>query len=437
MWRIFNTIQHPSLIGVDVSDTSIKVLQLDEDQGISAYGRSMLPKGVVLDGVIMDVEAFSAALNKILAHTKPQSLRQEHTVLRAIIGLPESKIFTYQLTIPPDVLPGNIDRYIEDEVRKVIPLPLSDLYWDYHVLLHGPMRSATFMGVRKMHLDTYIEAFSRADAKPLFVSGALYALGHALIAPTTAKPQMVIDIGARTSTIGVFHGDLYACASVSVPIGGTGLTTSLMEHLSLTKGEAEELKHTRGVTANEDTRVATVLREALEELLQEIQCAKSFHENKLGALIGEVILSGGTALMPGLSEYMEERLGVSVRVGDPLLRIKNKEVLDRGMPGIFFANVIGLAHAARTADLNELNLLTQYRKEEGTAEKESITLREARTYREVLYVFQSKLEKAVSRLVPLMRWVRRVPVARMKAWGAVIFLLGALSFLLWVIGTYA
>jgi Tfp pilus assembly PilM family ATPase len=37
--------------------------------------------------------------------------------------------------------------------------------------------------------------------------------------------------------------------------------------------------------------------------------------------IGEIVVTGGTAHMPGLVEQLHELIGVSVRIGDPLARV--------------------------------------------------------------------------------------------------------------------
>jgi Tfp pilus assembly PilM family ATPase len=47
-----------------------------------------------------------------------------------------------------------------------------------------------------------------------------------------------------------------------------------------------------------------------------------FYQNQPGSLgIGEIVLSGGTAQLPGLAQELQRLIGVPVRIGDPLGRV--------------------------------------------------------------------------------------------------------------------
>ena len=47
-----------------------------------------------------------------------------------------------------------------------------------------------------------------------------------------------------------------------------------------------------------------------------------FYQNQPGSLgIGEVVLTGGTAHMPGFADELHRLIGVPVRIGDPLNRL--------------------------------------------------------------------------------------------------------------------
>ena len=58
------------------------------------------------------------------------------------------------------------------------------------------------------------------------------------------------------------------------------------------------------------------------EFASELVSSLRFYQNQPGSLgIGEVILTGGTAHLPGLAEELNRLIGVPVRVGDPLNRV--------------------------------------------------------------------------------------------------------------------
>ena len=52
-------------------------------------------------------------------------------------------------------------------------------------------------------------------------------------------------------------------------------------------------------------------------------CPLQFYQNQPGSLgIGEIILTGGTAHLPGFAAELQRLIGVRVKLGDPLVRVK-------------------------------------------------------------------------------------------------------------------
>ena len=75
-----------------------------------------------------------------------------------------------------------------------------------------------------------------------------------------------------------------------------------------------------------------------------------YYQNQPGSLgIGEIVLTGGTAHLPGISGELERMIGVRVRVGDPLARMKvSKKVGEPEQIGSL-AVAIGLGNRGLTA----------------------------------------------------------------------------------------
>ena len=61
----------------------------------------------------------------------------------------------------------------------------------------------------------------------------------------------------------------------------------------------------------------------MQSFARELVSSLQFYQNQPGSLgIGEIVLTGGTAHLPGLAEELERLIGVRVRIGDPLARLK-------------------------------------------------------------------------------------------------------------------
>jgi Tfp pilus assembly PilM family ATPase len=68
----------------------------------------------------------------------------------------------------------------------------------------------------------------------------------------------------------------------------------------------------------------------VQTFARELVSSLQFYQGQPGSLgIGEIVLTGGTAHLDGLADDLERLIGVRVRVGDPLVRVKvGKRVRD-------------------------------------------------------------------------------------------------------------
>ncbi|MFZ2252825.1 MAG: pilus assembly protein PilM [Minisyncoccia bacterium] len=434
-------MRHVNLIGVDVSESSIKVLQLDSSNTITAYGSATLPQSVVVKGRILDEEAFSDALNKILKETKPNILHSENNILRAVLCLPESKLFSHYCIVPETISQNEIREYICTEAQKIIPFEIDDLYWNYHVVEKNGVRNATFISVEKANLDNYIKAFSYAKIRPKFVGGELFALGRALLPDTLLdEDYIILDIGAHSTTIGMFSNDAVPNDSILVPQGGEYFTQFLAEKLGVPVEEAERMKREYGIDAShERTHVPEALRESLSSLIKKIAEAKSYFERKTGNSIAHIILAGGSALIPHLDIFISEKLGVKTTIANPLSKIKGYELFEKDVPAIFFANVIGLALSATHSDFLDINLLTQYRKDEHDTADEHLAVRDVRSLNDLSLVSNNFMRKGRVSIKNFLNNIKRkMPKVHinLKLSVTILLLLTAISILIWVITKY-
>lgn len=431
-----------SLVGVDVSDSSIKVLQLSRENSVLAYGSGKLDAGVIQDGRIVNKEAFSEKLKEILQNTKPNVLYSEESLLRAVLCLPESNLYTHYLTLPQDIKKNDIRAYIEEDAKKIIPFELDDLYWDFSLVGYKGEQGAVFAGVTKANLDSYVEAFTLAEVKPARIVGELFSLGKALLplgALAEEEGHMIVDIGAHTTNIGVFNGSDMALISVTVPMGGDKFTEVLSEKLGISKEKAEELKKDIGLKTSSkesEAQIGDILKECMQEVIDSILETKSFFEAKASKRINHLTLAGGSALLLGIAPFLKEKTQMEVHIADPLSSITNKDAIDTAIPGIFFANVVGLALQSAELHESDINLLTQYRYNEDTTDKERLSFRDIRSSGDLKYVAYSFFEKIKAGTLHIAGFIKGKIHIDLKLLFTVVIFVGALGFLFWVLKTY-
>ena len=114
--------------------------------------------------------------------------------------------------------------------------------------------------------------------------------------------------------------------------GGQNLSVAIARALDITPSEAEPFKHELSLEGGPapdklTDEQATLAREAavrqVNTFARELVSSLQFYQSQPGSLgIGEIILTGGTAHLAGFAAELQRLIGVKVRIGDPLVRVK-------------------------------------------------------------------------------------------------------------------
>ena len=135
--------------------------------------------------------------------------------------------------------------------------------------------------------------------------------------------------------------------------GGQNLNVVIARAMDVAPSEAEPVKRAmsllvpaeamEGLTPEHAAKVRTAVHEELQLFARELVSSLQFYQGQPGSLgIGEVVLTGGTAQLPGLDSELARMLGVRVRIGDPLSRVKLGKKVETDLEAGSLAVAIGL-----------------------------------------------------------------------------------------------
>jgi type IV pilus assembly protein PilM len=161
------------------------------------------------------------------------------------------------------------------------------------------------------------------------------ALLRALAAPReeadSSAAVVAVAVGHDRSTFAVSDGRVCEFTRV-LEWGGQNLNVAIARALDLSPSEAEPIKHVLSLeggpapegVSEEQLRAA---REAalgqVNTFARELVSSLQFYQSQPGSLgIGEIIITGGTAHLDGFAAQLQRLIGVKVRIGDPLVRVK-------------------------------------------------------------------------------------------------------------------
>ena len=335
--------------GLDISNASIKVLELSrEGDGFfpSAYANFDLPKTNQPNHFSLDEEKL--AENIVRAVQKAGKIRSKYVVA----SVPESRSFVRVLKLPK-MDPSELGGAIPWELEQDIPVPVEQVYVSWEVLgeVEGKL-SVLVNAALKEYVDYLSAALKKANLKPAAIELESQSTIRAVIGEQEQSHSvLLLDIASvQTSFVIVVRGKIEYTSSI--PIAGNALTESLMRNLNISNTDAEKLKKSLGA-GDTNPKVKAALTPILENIVEEMKKVIRYYEEHAGLnRVDKILLSGGSAKLAGLTEFVISRLSadsakslVKVELVNPWtnLGLKDGSKLPKAVEMIDYSTVVGLA----------------------------------------------------------------------------------------------
>ena len=327
------------LIGLDISSSAVKMVELSgsEKDGyrVERYAIEPLPKDVVTDGNIVNIEVASEALRRAWK-------RLSSATRNVAMALPASAVITKKIIVPAGLREEELEVQVESEANQYIPFALEEVNLDFQTI--GPAPSGPeeiellIAASKKDKVEDRIAVAQMADLKPVVMDVESYAALSAfeLIQgqfPNGGENQLIalIDIGANVMNLSVLK-NLQQVYSRESAFGGAQLTQDIARQYGMSYEEAEASKRAGNLPENYEVEL---LKPFIENMALEISRAlQFFFTSTQFNQVDHIVLSGGCAAIPGGDEAVAARTQVDTIVANPFgnmtlsdkVRAKNLQV---------------------------------------------------------------------------------------------------------------
>jgi type IV pilus assembly protein PilM len=314
-----------------VLDLGMQSLRLAEFSG-NADGKLKLIRGarreLLLDPTLdaSRPEQIQSALKEIL-----KEWCISHSIDVSCV-LPAHMVFTRVVSLDiPGGINGQVDALARFEAQQNIPFPLEEVIWDYVIMgeNHSGGVNIAFLAIKSDILDATCRAIGSTGLRICAITVAPMALYDAYrfaYPGASGSTNLLLDMGSRTTNLIITkEGSFF---SRSIPTGGLAVTMAIAKDIHADISEAENLKITRGSVALGpgfhqptdpiEANLGRVTRQTLLKTQADITRSIGFYRSTLGGNDPELIMiSGGMAGMPYLSEFLTEKLQKETVFFDP------------------------------------------------------------------------------------------------------------------------
>ncbi len=327
----------PPLIGVDISTSAVKMVELSASgkgaYRLEGYSIAAIPKDAIVDGNVSGLEQVSDAVKlawKLLGS------REKRTAL----ALPSAAVITKKVLMSAGLREEDMEAQVEAEANQYIPFPLEEVNIDFQVIGPAPNNAdeveVLIAAARKEKIEDRVAAAEDAGLKVTVMDVDTYATeaAYSFVAnqlPNAGKDQtvMIVDIGAVMMHINVLH-DNTSIYTREQAFGGSQLTQEIQRRFGLSVEEAEIAKRKGGLPESYENEV---LQPFMQSLSTEVARALQFFTSSTQYnRVDHIVLAGGCAAIPAIDIMVQDRTQVNTIVANPFqsmsfgARVKQQQI---------------------------------------------------------------------------------------------------------------
>lgn len=307
------------LFGMDIGFSSIKVLQLSYGKNIqvAGFGNAEFDDSFISKGVITQHIPLAEKIMDMFSH----NIIGEVSTNRVVLSIPAIYTFSRIINLPKTIDPKDLQDAVSTEIQQYLPLASNELYTDFTILSSTTDQYRILsVAVNKLIVESYMTLADLLGLEVVALEPTTTATNRLFgITDQHKVPTVLIDVGSVSTDITVYDGDLVVSGTVTG--GGDQYTDAIKRALSVTTQEASTIKARYGLNlSKKQAEITKALKPLTDDIIKEVRRMVRYFEERINnnkKQIGQVVMLGGGANIPGLSDYLTNILRLPVRTFDP------------------------------------------------------------------------------------------------------------------------
>lgn len=337
------------LLGVDIGTNSIKLCvlkQLKDGFVMEQLIETSYRDEILSDGYIIDPFYVGAELKRLVTENHVR-------VTNAAAAISSYSVISKYISLPA-LSEEEFEESAMAEIERVIPLPASEIYYSFSPVGFSQEREDLIdvfvVAVKRGIVDDYRKAFKLAGLNLEILDVDILAISNLVeeIYGPLDTAVMVMDIGSTVTNLAIVK-DGRIQFSREILFGGNMLTRSIAKIMNISYEEAEDRKK-RG-----DPEVSHLLEDFVFNVLSEVRKTINFYLSaKPNESLRTIYVTGGSALVQGLTEKISEETGVATELVDPFRLLLQNENLDR-YAQLRYRSALAISLSSRIRELRGRN----------------------------------------------------------------------------------
>ena len=302
--------------GLDIGTSSIRVVQLRGGGPIKTldrYGSAPVAGNISVSDAKPDQQKLAQAIVQLV---KQAGI----TTKNVAVGVPSNRVFTTVVDMEK-LSQAELAKTIRYQADSFIPTPLTESKIDWALLGDSPKdptkSEVLLSSVSNSYVEGRLDMLESVGFNVVAFEPDTFAVMRAIVAPDATLPQMVIDVGARSSDLIIVINGAPRLTR-SIPVGTEAIIRAGIAGLGVDATQATQFVYKFGLSKDKlEGRVYNAIIGVVENLLAEVEKSINFFQSRYtNQKLDRIIVTGGASTLPEFPLFVANKFGTNVEIGN-------------------------------------------------------------------------------------------------------------------------
>lgn len=302
--------------GLDIGTNSVRVVQLTNNPG----ARQLLKYAMApIDGKLAMSDS-KADRQKVADKLKEIITQAQITTKNVAVGIPSSRVFTTVVDLER-LSTAELGKTIKYQADSLIPTPVAESKIDWAMIGDSPKDpnkvEVLLSSVGNDFIEARLDLLESIGLNVVAFEPDNLAITRAVLDPVAIEPQMVIDIGSKSTDIVITMNNAPRLTR-AIPTGSDAIIKSAVQNLNIDENQAQEFVFKFGLSEQKlEGQVHNAIIGTVDVLMGDIdKSIKFFQARYKDVKLERIVMTGGASALPEFPLYIANKFGINVEIGN-------------------------------------------------------------------------------------------------------------------------
>lgn len=302
--------------GLDIGNTAIRVVLLKGKGPI----KTLVSYASVPVESKLTLSDSKADQTKLMQSLKDLLIEAKITTKNVAVGIPSQRVFTTVVDIDR-LSPAELAKTIKYQADSLIPTPVEESKIDWAQIGDSPSDKTKvellLSSVPNEFIENRLDMLESIGLRVIAFEPENLALARAITTADAVLPQMVLDIGSKTTDLVILMNGAPRLTR-SIPTGSEAIIVAAMQNLNIDEKQAEQFVFKFGLNKDKlEGQIYHAILGTVDLLTSEVEKSIKFFQTRyVGQKLDRITVTGGASALSGFPLHIANKFGINVEIGN-------------------------------------------------------------------------------------------------------------------------